>query len=123
MNGKSEVYGWTALHFSARYGHTKACQAILACKEFTEVNARDNGGRTALHVAARYGNTEACQAILACKEFTEVNAKTPPGGTTLHIAADNGHADTCKVIQNDKIDFRFVSLKTRTAKSILWFLH
>merc|ERR1711971_409725 len=101
----------------AEDGHTESCQAILACKEFTEVNAKSiytlhprmfmqeltelnelnkvfseamakqTDGWTALHLAARYGHTEACQAILASKKFTEVNAKDHDGRTALHFAA------------------------------------
>jgi ankyrin repeat protein len=102
---KAKDDGWTALHFAAGNGDSKACRAILSRAEFSEANMKDADGRTVLHWAAASNNVDACHAILAHQGFTEVDAKdTMRGWTALHWAAAEGHLGACQAIL-DCVDF------------------
>lgn len=87
--------GRTTLHMAAAAGDARGCLAILACRDFVEVDARDVQGATALHFIAKRCLAEACAALLAREDFTEVNAKDKQGKTALHWAAAAGCPDVC----------------------------
>ena len=83
---------YTALHWSAYWGHTDVVRVLL--EHGTDVNAKDNIGWTALHWSARYGKTEVVRVLLEhganqselfkkwdkqqiVKEFLEINNCNP----------------------------------------------
>lgn len=95
---ETDENGWTALHWAAQKGHTAFGKALLACPEFTAIDAQDLGRTTALHSCARQGRIELCRALLARPDLTSLDVRSTNGNTALHWAARSGHSDVCMML-------------------------
>merc|ERR1712007_395586 len=92
----------TALHLAVRRRLTDVCQAILARKGFTKVNARDANDKTLLHLAAAGGLTEVCQAILQRHDFVAVGAHDRRGRAASEHAENHGHWDLARILREQE---------------------
>ena len=126
--------GWTALHYSARYGN---CDLFTYFTDMgADIYGKDNDGWNCLHIAALYGHLNLCKILkekhnfdvhMACKNgwtalhysarygsyilltyFADMGAdiyrKTNDDWNCLHIAALYGHLNLCRILK-DKYNF------------------
>ena len=83
-----DQYGYTALHYSCRYGHVDIVRALV--KHKANVNARTDIGDTSLHVAALYGKLE---VVIAEFSSDMIDIKGHLGRSLLHSACASSKSD------------------------------
>ena len=93
---RDQQSGWTPAHLAARYGKTKALEALFI-KNRQLLEAKTKHGWTPAHLAAVSGNKETLMA------FFDMNpqlfeAKTDKGWTPVHLAAEYGHTEILKAL-------------------------
>jgi hypothetical protein len=87
VNVKDDIYGFTPLHYAARYGHIEIARLLLL--NGADVNARSNGGWTPLHLAAIFGNVDILHLLI--ENCADLEAQNNDGEIVLHRAAYHGH--------------------------------
>ncbi|KAG6555742.1 hypothetical protein Mapa_002981 [Marchantia paleacea] len=76
---RSDMSGYTALHFAARQNNVELVAYLLTCPNI-EVNEPDlTYGMTPLHCALRYANLLVFSKLMACKDV-DVNVRLAKGG-------------------------------------------
>ena len=91
--------GYTALHYSCRYGHVDIVRALV--KHKANVNARIDSGDTPLTLAAEYNRDNVVHALLSVSQCL-VNAKGQDGYTALHYSCRYGHVDIVRTLVKHK---------------------
>ena len=91
--------GYTALHYSCRYGHVDVVRTLVNHK--VNVNAKTDSGNTPLTLAARHGHDNVVHALLSDSQCP-VDAKGQDGYTALHYSCRYGHVDTVRTLVNHK---------------------
>jgi ankyrin repeat protein len=83
--------GWTPLHLSAYFGHTRIAEMLLSRGADVTARSRNATGNTALH-AALAGNHKLVAGLLL-GHGADVNAADAAGWRPLHLAAANNNID------------------------------
>ena len=91
--------GYTALHYSCRYGHVDIAKTLVNNK--ANVNAKTDSGDTPLTLAARHEHDNVVHALLSDSQCL-VDAKGQNGYTALHYSCRYGHVDTVRTLVNHK---------------------
>ena len=91
--------GYTALHYSCRYGHVDIVRTLV--KHKANVNARTDSGDTPLTLAASIKHDNVVHALLSDSQCL-VDAKDQDGYTALHYSCRYGHVDIVKTLVNHK---------------------
>ena len=79
--------GWTAFHFSARYGSYELIRYFADIR--TDIYLKNNDGCNCLHIAARYGHLNLCN-ILKDKHKFDIHMVVNDGETAVHYSAEKG---------------------------------
>ena len=93
---RDQQSGWTPAHLAARYGKTKALEALFI-KNPQLLDAKTKYGWTPAHLAAGVGNKETLMALYD-KNPQLLEAKTDKGWTPVHLAAEYGHTEILKAL-------------------------
>ena len=80
---KSNIYGWTPLHYVAWRGHLDVAQYLLG-KGAQSSKASNIGGWTPLHYAAYHGHLDVAKLLMA--HGAHLNARTNAGYLPIDIA-------------------------------------
>ena len=91
--------GYTALHYSCRYGHVDIVRTLVMHK--ANVNAKTNSGDTPLTLAARNKHDNVVHALLSDSQCL-VDAKGQDGYTALQYSCRYGHVDIVKALVKHK---------------------
>lgn len=104
--------GFTALHFTAYFGATKAMDAILDGGAQIEAVTRNFLANMPLHAAAAGGRIESCRLLL--RHGADPNAKQHGGFTPLMTAAFNNNRELVEMLiaRNANFDVRSDDGKT-----------
>jgi ankyrin repeat protein len=97
-----DAYGPAALLVAAERGDEVICLDVLARKDWSFVNRRDNCGNTAVIWAAYHGLSKVCMAILERSDFDSVNACDSQGNTALSWASYQSLSDVCLALLQRK---------------------
>ncbi|KAI4121156.1 MAG: hypothetical protein LQ338_006535, partial [Usnochroma carphineum] len=101
-----DIDGWTALHWAARRGSSKAVALLLAHKADPRL-ATWNEGQSALHLAAPSNSALCVQQILQWRQgndIVDLELRDDYGCTPLHIAAEANAAATAESLINSSSD-------------------
>ena len=93
--------GWTALHYSARYGSYDLFTYFADMG--ADIYLKDNDGSNCLHIAALYGHFNLCK-ILKDKHNFDVHMANKDGRTALHCSAVYGSYDLFTYFVSMKAD-------------------
>ncbi|KAI8011416.1 Ankyrin repeat-containing protein [Camellia lanceoleosa] len=100
-----DMYGWTPLHYAARFGHVERAKQLLDVdKSIAYVIANKDGKKTALHVAASQGHVGVMEVLRSqCPDCWEmVNDK---GQNILHVAVQNENKKAVKfILKNSQLN-------------------
>lgn len=107
----SDINGFTALHYSARFGIEELCMILLNNK--ANVNCMNKKGQTPLHLAAIYNKTDIITLLL--ENGANVNAIDIAGCTPLHNASENGNIGATKVLIKYKPDILLLNASDKSA--------
>ena len=91
--------GYTALHYSCRYGHVDRVRTLV--KHKANVNARTDSGDTPLTLAAINKHDNVVHVLLSDSQCL-VDAKGQDGYTALHYSCRYGHVDRVRTLVNHK---------------------
>ena len=91
--------GYTALHYSCRYGHVDIVRTLV--KHKANVNARTDSGDTPLTLATRYKHDNVVHALLSDSQCL-VDAKGQDGYTALHYSCRHGRVDIVRTLVKHK---------------------
>ena len=91
--------GYTALHYSCRYGHVDIVRTLV--KHKANVNARTDSGDTPLTLAARHKHDNVVHALLSDFQCL-VDANGQDGYTALHCSCRYGHVDIVRTLVKHK---------------------
>ncbi|CAL5337531.1 unnamed protein product [Camellia sinensis] len=101
---KPDMYGWTPLHYAARFGHVERAKQLLDVdKSIAYVIADKDDKKTALYVAASQGHVGVMKELLSqCPDCWEmVNDK---GQNILHVAVQNENKKVVKfILENSQL--------------------
>ncbi|KAI7981311.1 Protein ACCELERATED CELL DEATH 6 [Camellia lanceoleosa] len=101
---KPDMYGWTPLHYAARFDHVERAKQLLDVdKSIAYVIADKDGKKTALHVAVSQGHVDVMKELLSqCPDWWEmVNDK---GQNILHVAVQNENKKAVKfILENSQL--------------------
>ena len=93
VNDKT-IYGVTALHEAAMFGHAKVVEILI--RAGADINAKKDGEVTALHEAAMFGHTKVVGILIGAG--ADINAKTNYGLTALDVAVMSDYAEVAKIL-------------------------
>ena len=85
MNKNTAIFNWTPLHFSAYYGHSKACKILV--ENGADIGFQDVHGKSALHLAAQKGHGECVELLL--EYGADIDGLDFDKDTPLYLAAFN----------------------------------
>jgi ankyrin repeat protein len=108
--------GWTPLHLSAYFGHTRIAEMLLGQGADVTARSRNSTGNTALH-AALAGNHKLVAGLLL-GHGADVNAADAAGWCPLHLAAANNNIDLIKSLIAQGADVQAPNGEGQTALSI-----
>lgn len=92
--------GWSPLHWAVSLNLTETALALLARKDFSQVNAKTSVGTTALHLAAWEGDAAVCRGILRRPDFRKLLAVDDAEGmSALQRALWQGHKEAAEVLE------------------------
>ncbi|KAI7979513.1 Protein ACCELERATED CELL DEATH 6 [Camellia lanceoleosa] len=98
------MYGWTPLHYAARFGHVERAKQLLDMdKSIAYVITDKDGKKTALHVAASQGHVGVMKELRSqCPDCWEmVNDK---GQNIRHVAVQNENKKAVKfILENSQL--------------------
>jgi ankyrin repeat protein len=89
-------YDWTALHYSAGYGHFEIVQFLI--NNGANLNAQNTNGSTALHQAANKGDLEIVHLLL--KNKANIDPRDTYNKTPLNQATQWGHRKIAHLLLN-----------------------
>lgn len=92
------MYGQTALHLCAQYGHPSVMKLLLNLGVDKFVN--DENGSEALHTAAERGDVEMCRLLTKAGKMS-CKVKNNSGKYPLDIAYEKGHRETFSFLLNN----------------------
>ncbi|KAF5950889.1 hypothetical protein HYC85_012882 [Camellia sinensis] len=99
-----DMYGWTPLHYAARFGHVERAKQLLDMdKSIAYVITDKDGKKTALHVAGSQGHVGVMKELRSqCPDCWEmVNDK---GQNILHVAVHNENKKVVKfILENSQL--------------------
>ena len=98
VNAKGQD-GYTALHYSCRYGHVDIVRTLVKHKD--NVNARTDSGDTPLTLATRNKHDNVVHSLLSDPQCL-VDAKGQDGYTALHYSCRYGHVDIVRSLVKHK---------------------
>ncbi|XP_026751581.2 ankyrin repeat domain-containing protein 27-like [Galleria mellonella] len=90
----SDSFGFTPLHYAARYGLDELCNILLLNK--ANVNCVNKKGQTPLHLAVLNNHTIVIRTLL--DNGANINVIDSTGNTPLHDASEMGHIGATKVL-------------------------
>ncbi|XP_047480244.1 transient receptor potential cation channel subfamily A member 1 homolog [Penaeus chinensis] len=91
------MYGQTALHLCAQYGHPSVMTLLL--KLGVNKFVKDENGSEALHTAAARGDVECCRLLMEAGKMT-CKVQDNSGRYPLDIAFEQGHRDVFNFLLN-----------------------
>ncbi|ROT64748.1 putative transient receptor potential cation channel subfamily A member 1-like [Penaeus vannamei] len=91
------MYGQTALHLCAQYGHPSVMKLLL--KLGVDKFVKDDNGSEALHTAAARGNVKCCKLLMEASKMS-CKVKDDSGRYPLNIAFEKGHRDAFSFLLN-----------------------
>lgn len=91
-----DEFGWTPLHFTARYGHETVSKLLL--ENGANIESSDRSGSTPLCVAAARGQETVVNLLL--DNGAKIESSDISGKTSLHSAAHYGHTTVAKLLLN-----------------------
>ncbi|KAF5933666.1 hypothetical protein HYC85_029837 [Camellia sinensis] len=100
LSKEADAYGWTPLHYAARFGYVLRARDLLnADKSVAYIVDKDNK-KTALHLAASQGHVRVLEELIShCMDSWEI--VDGRGQNMLHIAVKNGKKRAIKfILQN-----------------------
>jgi ankyrin repeat protein len=95
--------GFTALHFAAHFGSTRAMQVLLDAGANIEAVTKNFLTNMPLHAAAAGGRIEACRLLL--KRGADPNARQHGGNTPLMTAAFANNRELAELLLAFNADF------------------
>ncbi|GMP41267.1 hypothetical protein CsSME_00011426 [Camellia sinensis var. sinensis] len=109
---ETDEYGWTPLHYAARFGNQYGVKLMLEKDKSVAYITTDKEGyeKTALHIAAAHGHVSVIEEILSqCPNCWEmVNSK---GQNVLHIVVDTEHKKVMEYIFKKSWIFHLINQK------------
>jgi uncharacterized protein len=108
--------GFTALHFTAFFGHPQAAFALLEHDADPRARARNPMAVEPLHSAAASGQFEIARALL--DRGADPNARQEGGFVPLHAAAQNGDDELAALLLDRGADKRLAADDGKTAADI-----
>jgi ankyrin repeat protein len=108
--------GWTPLHLSAYFGHTRIAEMLLSRGADVTARSRNATGNTALH-AALAGNHKLVAGLLL-GHGADVNAADAAGWRPLHLAAANNNIDAINALITQGADVHAPNGEGQTPLSI-----
>ena len=93
--------GYTALHYSCRYGHVDIVRKLV--KHKANVNAKTDSGDTPLTLAVRHEHDNVVHALLSDSQCL-VDAKGQDGYTALHYSCKKGRISMMRKLVKHKAD-------------------
>ena len=94
IHGRNGRYGFTALHFAAKFGHVDVLEFLL--DRGADCDVRDQDGMAPLHCAASKGHTHIVERLL--QRGAAVTATDNIAWTASHYAANNGHHSVLHIL-------------------------
>ncbi|CAL5381630.1 unnamed protein product [Camellia sinensis] len=109
---ETDEYGWTPLHYAARFGNQNGVKLMLEKDKSVAYITTDKEGyeKTALHIAAAHGHVSVIEEILSeCPNCWEmVNSK---GQNVLHIVVDTEQKKVMEYIFQKSWIFHLINQK------------
>ncbi|XP_027152358.1 ankyrin repeat-containing protein At5g02620-like [Coffea eugenioides] len=97
----ADNFGWTALHYAAKFNHQDIARLLLSADRSTAyVAAKNDGSKTALHIAVIHGHVALVQQILShCPDcWVQITGKSR---NMLHLAVKHEKGEVLEfVLQN-----------------------
>lgn len=93
-----DAINMTALHWAARYGHSRIVELLLDYPGIA-VNSRNRKGQTPLHIAAAFGHVEVVALLLAFRSVY-VNLRDDTGRTALDWANNQKRYRVTRLLQS-----------------------
>ena len=113
--------GKSAIHISARYGHSDIVQLLMdTCPD--TLGLLDKKGRTSLHIAAKKGRRNVVRTLLMAPQLQDhlLNARDENGNTPLQLAALAGQGNVLFMLLNDaRVNKRVVNNANLTTLDIV----
>ena len=86
----TDVYGWTALRYSAQYGSYELVNFLVDMG--IDIHLKTKNGMNCLHIAARKGHLDLCKTLVNKHKF-DVRMTDNNGWISLHFSVENGRTD------------------------------
>ena len=110
---RTDNAGWTALHYSARFGYYESVAFFAGLG--IDINLNTNDGKNCLYIAAIHGHINLCKALINERNF-DMHMANNDGWVALHFSARNGSFELVTFFTSVGID---VNLKTNDEKNCL----
>jgi len=94
IDHRNDLYGFTALHYAARFGKRKSAEALIA--HGADIAAKDKWDYQPIHWAAYHDRPEIIELLIA--KGADVNAKTSLSQTPLELAIPRRNTKTIEVL-------------------------
>jgi ankyrin repeat protein len=101
--------GWTALHYSAVYGHLEVVKLLIASGSRLDVLSNHEYGGTALHIAVTNGYLLIVSALV--EAGADIHIKDKKGFSALDRARDRGFPDILELLTNKAEEQRVVAAR------------
>ena len=109
----AEKNGWTALHYSARYGSYELFRYFADMG--VDIYLKNNDGRNCLHIAALCGHLNLCKILIDKHNFDKDTADKN-GWTALHYSASYGSYELFRYFADMGVD---IYLKNNDGRNCL----
>nr|XP_027099212.1 ankyrin repeat-containing protein At5g02620-like [Coffea arabica] len=93
-----DKFGWTALHYAAKFNHQEIARLLLSADRFTAyVAAKNDDSKTALHIAVIHGHVVLVQEILShCPDcWVQIAGKSQ---NILHLAVKHEKGEVLEFV-------------------------
>ena len=95
--------GYTALHYSCKYGYVDMVRTLVNHNLKANVNAKTNSGDSPLMLAAKHGHGKIVHVLLSDDECL-LDAKNQINFTALHYSCENSHVNIMRTLVKYKAD-------------------
>ena len=95
IDHRNDLYGFTALHYSARFGKRSSAEALIA--HGADIAAKDKWDYQPIHWAAYHDRPDIVELLIA--KGADVNAKTSLGQTPLDLAIPRRNTASIKMLR------------------------
>ena len=95
IDHRNDLYGFTALHYAARFGKKKSTEALIA--QGADISARDKWEYQPIHWAAYHDRPEIIELLIS--KGADINAKTSLGETPLELAISRRNTAAIEVLR------------------------